>query len=662
MADSKSSIFKLYETAFGRAPDPAGLDYWMGRAAGGMSMGDIANSFLGSQEYSTAPRGTPEQVRSVVAYQAQTPWEKRGMTFDDAIRRIEQGDEQFAQEFYAWKEQEAYNQQPYAQATGGAVGRTPDYTAYSSRIADKPWAYFESPVGLINVEQVLSPMQGKGVNSKTVQAGYPSAGQAANQNLDEIANLARAVGVNVTDEQIARMAQQVIQPGQFDEKGGYADQYTNFLSKVNIPVARALAQQAGKGAEFDAYVNSPQVQQTIAQREVAAKQYGDINSKMSEHTNILPIIGAGVATLVGGMALGGAFGPAGAAMGPAPGAISAGGGLGGALEAATIAPMYGSQMALGAGGAAAAASGNIPMTTEAGAYSLNEYGQLVLEGAPNMGQGAVIGAEFPGTYGAELGGMGGGIGGLGGGGGPLQYGYGDYLGEGLKTGGQGFHTDAVTYGSNQGLGMEGAGGVNLGGYQPAATNSLGFQLTQSAGDVFNAGIGGNLGQYMDPFDMATANRVSYTGAQMAGYDTPLTNLRQGYYGSEMPLTATGKGFNTWVDNAGLANLQPGLGPIQQYQWPGGEPKDMPMGGEPGLSTNALKSLLSLGTALAEAFKPAGAPGGTGQPGYEAVPSPVEYGATQMFEPTAFRKGTGGRGFLEVDIGAPGLQVPGVPRR
>ncbi|MHA6687791.1 DUF4214 domain-containing protein, partial [Mesorhizobium sp. A556] len=45
-----TSIASLYIGFYDRAPDPVGLDYWVGRLADGVSLTDIAESFAASPE------------------------------------------------------------------------------------------------------------------------------------------------------------------------------------------------------------------------------------------------------------------------------------------------------------------------------------------------------------------------------------------------------------------------------------------------------------------------------------------------------------------------------------------------------------------------------------------------------------------------------------
>lgn len=50
MATTAELITQLYVGYYNRAPDPEGLNYWIGRANAGVSMADIANSFAASPE------------------------------------------------------------------------------------------------------------------------------------------------------------------------------------------------------------------------------------------------------------------------------------------------------------------------------------------------------------------------------------------------------------------------------------------------------------------------------------------------------------------------------------------------------------------------------------------------------------------------------------
>lgn len=54
---SEKQIIQLYAGYFNRAPDPAGLAYWVGRAADGMSILEVAGSFAAQPEYQSTYGG-----------------------------------------------------------------------------------------------------------------------------------------------------------------------------------------------------------------------------------------------------------------------------------------------------------------------------------------------------------------------------------------------------------------------------------------------------------------------------------------------------------------------------------------------------------------------------------------------------------------------------
>ncbi len=54
-ADQVAPIINLYFTAFGRVPDTAGLQYWVGAQQSGMSLGNIAQAFIQSNEFAQRP-------------------------------------------------------------------------------------------------------------------------------------------------------------------------------------------------------------------------------------------------------------------------------------------------------------------------------------------------------------------------------------------------------------------------------------------------------------------------------------------------------------------------------------------------------------------------------------------------------------------------------
>jgi hypothetical protein len=54
----EGQVSTLYHTAFGRAADAGGLDYWFDLAKGGATLKQIANAFVNSAEFTTAHPGT----------------------------------------------------------------------------------------------------------------------------------------------------------------------------------------------------------------------------------------------------------------------------------------------------------------------------------------------------------------------------------------------------------------------------------------------------------------------------------------------------------------------------------------------------------------------------------------------------------------------------
>ncbi|MFK3973708.1 DUF3616 domain-containing protein [Pseudomonas sp. NPDC087358] len=56
-ADHVAPIVSLYFTAFGRVPDAAGLQYWLGAQKSGLSLGNIAQAFIHSDEFVQGANG-----------------------------------------------------------------------------------------------------------------------------------------------------------------------------------------------------------------------------------------------------------------------------------------------------------------------------------------------------------------------------------------------------------------------------------------------------------------------------------------------------------------------------------------------------------------------------------------------------------------------------
>lgn len=55
-------VYRLYQAAFGRTPDSAGLGYWIAQADKGMSLHDVAQSFVTSKEFQTLYGASPSDA------------------------------------------------------------------------------------------------------------------------------------------------------------------------------------------------------------------------------------------------------------------------------------------------------------------------------------------------------------------------------------------------------------------------------------------------------------------------------------------------------------------------------------------------------------------------------------------------------------------------
>ena len=66
--DNGGTIYRLYQAALDRAPDLAGLGYWMGRLDDGLSIVDIAAGFIGSAEYARLYSGVTSNTALVTKY------------------------------------------------------------------------------------------------------------------------------------------------------------------------------------------------------------------------------------------------------------------------------------------------------------------------------------------------------------------------------------------------------------------------------------------------------------------------------------------------------------------------------------------------------------------------------------------------------------------
>ena len=70
LVGSEATVYRLYQAAFGRTPDPRGLGYWIEAARGGVPLDSIAQSFIDSTEFKALYGSdvTPEQFVTA-AYQ-----------------------------------------------------------------------------------------------------------------------------------------------------------------------------------------------------------------------------------------------------------------------------------------------------------------------------------------------------------------------------------------------------------------------------------------------------------------------------------------------------------------------------------------------------------------------------------------------------------------
>jgi len=55
-------VYRLYQAAFNRTPDVAGLGFWMDRMAKGESLHDVANAFIGSAEFTGLYGSQPRDI------------------------------------------------------------------------------------------------------------------------------------------------------------------------------------------------------------------------------------------------------------------------------------------------------------------------------------------------------------------------------------------------------------------------------------------------------------------------------------------------------------------------------------------------------------------------------------------------------------------------
>ncbi len=60
--------YRIYQAAFNRTPDLAGLGYWIGQMDKGQTLGDVAKSFVASAEFHTLYGASPTDQQVITAY------------------------------------------------------------------------------------------------------------------------------------------------------------------------------------------------------------------------------------------------------------------------------------------------------------------------------------------------------------------------------------------------------------------------------------------------------------------------------------------------------------------------------------------------------------------------------------------------------------------
>ncbi len=63
--DGAAQVYRLYQAAFSRTPDKAGLSYWVDKLGDGLSMRDIAYGFMNSAEFMSAFGANPTNSQLV---------------------------------------------------------------------------------------------------------------------------------------------------------------------------------------------------------------------------------------------------------------------------------------------------------------------------------------------------------------------------------------------------------------------------------------------------------------------------------------------------------------------------------------------------------------------------------------------------------------------
>jgi hypothetical protein len=168
MADP-TSVEDLYETILGRASDAGGLQYWQGLQAGGMSLADISNEFMHSDEYQASHPGGSVEPATVTG---QTYGDNRttllgkdisDMRWDDLVADIQTDKLQRSQRSDSY---DAYSGNAYSALLGTEVqqyvaqgtGRDPQTGFYKKDAGPDPWA--ASSISSVNIKDTISGREG----------------------------------------------------------------------------------------------------------------------------------------------------------------------------------------------------------------------------------------------------------------------------------------------------------------------------------------------------------------------------------------------------------------------------------------------------------------------------------------------------------------------
>jgi hypothetical protein len=74
-------VYRLYELAFDRTPDKAGLGYWIAQMDAGVRLVDIADAFGGAREFAAAGMGTAQFVNYLYQATLHRPADTAGLLY-----------------------------------------------------------------------------------------------------------------------------------------------------------------------------------------------------------------------------------------------------------------------------------------------------------------------------------------------------------------------------------------------------------------------------------------------------------------------------------------------------------------------------------------------------------------------------------------------------